>query len=159
MDLTRYKAILIAVGTVLGIIMVVTYGLSHFVHFKSGLSPQEQQLARYEYQKVEIRERKPAVFSGLTNPMAPAGRGTAGRGYPSESLAWLAPQGASEKDAPAEKPPGVSMVIIRDRYKMAIINGEVVKEGDRTKNGRVLRITKNGVLIKNTEGEQWLKIE
>ena len=159
MDLTRYKAILIAVGTVLGVALAVAYGLSHFVHFRSGLSPQEQQLARYEYQKVEIRERKPVVFSGLTNPMAPVGRGAAGSGYPSESLAQLAPQGGQAGDAGADKPSVVSMVIIRDRYKMAIINGEVVKEGDRTKNGRILRITKNGVLIKNTEGEQWLKIE
>ena len=156
MDLTRYKAILIAVGTVLGVALAVAYGLSHFVHFKSGLSPQEQQLARYEYQKVEIRERKPAVFSGLTNPMTTKG---GGRGYPSESLAQLAPQGGQAGDAGADKPSVVSMVVIRDRYKMAIINGEVVKEGDRTKNGRILRITKNGVLIKNTEGEQWLKIE
>jgi hypothetical protein len=33
-----------------------------------------------------------------------------------------------------------------------------VREGDGISQGRVARIERNGVLIKNREGEQWLKI-
>ncbi len=156
----RYKAIFIAVGIVLGIVCIVIFGLTYLVHVKPGLSPQERQLAQYQYRKVEINERKPQVYAGLKNPLA-SGNGTAvsGKGYPPESLAVLAPPGREEKGAGQEEPPGVSLVVIKDRRKMAIINGEVVKEGDRTKNGRILRITRSGVLMKSEEGERWINIE
>lgn len=156
----RYKAILIAVGMVLGVVCVVIFGLTYLVHVKPGLSPQERQLAQYQYKKVEINERKPLVYAGLKNPLTAGSEAVvSGRGYPSESLAVLAPPGKEEKGAGQEEPPGVSLVVIKDRKKMAIINGEVVKEGDRTKNGRILRITRNGVLMKSEEGERWINIE
>ncbi len=156
----RYKAIFIAVGIVLGVVCLVIFGLTYLVHVKSGLSPQEKLLAQYQYQKVEINERKPAVFAGLKNPMTGGSMaGTSGKGYPPESLAELAPPGKEEKGAGQEKPPGVSLVVINSRGRMAIINGEVVKEGDRTKNGKIIRISRNGVLIKSEEGERWVNIE
>lgn len=156
----RYKTILIAVGVVLCIACLVIFGLTYLVHVKPRLSPQEQQLAQYQYQKVEINERKSAVYAALKNPFTvSSASGISGKGYPAQPLAELAPQGKEEKAGGLEKPPGVSLVVIKDRRKMAIINGEVVKEGDRTKNGKVLRITKNGVLMKSEEGERWINIE
>ncbi len=158
----RYKAILIAVGVVLGVALVVIFGVTHLVHVKPALSSQERQLAQYQYQKVEITERKPAVFSGLKNPMGPAATaaatasaGASRKDYPAESLSALAPQGGGDpKGAPA-----LSLILLKEGKRMAIINGEVVKEGDRTASGKVLRITRSGVLVKNTEGERWIKIE
>lgn len=160
LDLTRYKAIFIVVGIVLGVVLLVALGLPRLVHIKPGLSPQERQLAQYEYKKIEVNERRPATVSGLKNPMlGVVAAGASGKGYPAESLTQLAPPGTPEKDTAGENVPKVSMVVIKDRSRMAIINGEVVREGDRTKRGKVLRITRNGVLIKNGEGEQWLRIE
>ncbi len=160
----RYKAVFTAIVIVAGAIGLVIIGMPYAVHIKPRLSPQEQQLAGYQYQKVEMSERKAGVFSGLTNPMTnrfglTPSSGEAGRdGYPKENLAEIAPQGKDRQPA-VEKPPAVSFVVIKDRSKIAIVNGEVVKEGDRTKHGKIIRITKNGVLMKNQEGQRWINIE
>jgi hypothetical protein len=39
------------------------------------------------------------------------------------------------------------------------VNGNVVREGDMTKNGKVKKIAKDSILLKDGEGEKWLKIE
>lgn len=160
----RYKAVFTAIVIVAGAICLVIIGMPYAVHIKPRLSPQEQQLAGYQYQKVEMSERKAGAFSGLTNPMTnrsglTAPSGEAGRdGYPKENLAELAPQGKDQQLA-VEKPPAVSLISIKDRSRMAIVNGEVVKEGDRTKHGKIIRITRSGVLMKTQEGQRWMNIE
>lgn len=159
MDIARYKAILIALGAVAGIVCLAIFVPAYFVEVSPRLSPQEQQLAQYQYQEVEVEERKPLTFSGLRNPMTGGDPAVVnGKGYPPEALTQLAPAGGPPQD-PGAGAQGVSMVVIKDRSRMAIVGGEVVKEGDRTRHGKVMRITKSGVLMKSEEGERWLYIE
>lgn len=158
----RHNAILTAIAIVIGLAGLIVIGMPYVVHIKPKLSAQEQQLAGYQYEKVELNERNRQVFSGLRNPMTDAVSppGKAGRnGYPGENLADLAPPGKTGQPPAAGQPPGVSFIVIRDRSRMAIVNGEVVREGDRTNQGKIMRITKTGVLIKNQEGQRWVYVE
>jgi hypothetical protein len=55
--------------------------------------------------------------------------------------------------------PTVSMIIVNDQTRLAIINGKVVKEGDRHAQWRVARIEKNRVLLREGKDEQWLRLD
>ncbi len=160
--MTRHRPILTAIAIVIGLACLIIIGMPYAVHIKPKLSAQEQQLARYQYEKVEIKERMERVVSGLRNPMTDSfsSPGKAGQGgYPGEKLADLAPPAGGGQDPAVRQQPGVSFIVIKDRNRMAIVNGEVVREGDRTGHGKIVRITKAGVLIKNQEGQQWVYIE
>ena len=61
----RYKAVLIAIGTVAGVAALIVFGLADLVHVKSGLPLREQQLVGYQHQETALNERKAAVFDGL----------------------------------------------------------------------------------------------
>lgn len=52
----------------------------------------------------------------------------------------------------------LSLVVISDNSKMAIINGQVVREGDRINGIKVKKIEPARVLIKDKESE-WLYLE
>lgn len=52
----------------------------------------------------------------------------------------------------------LSLVVISDNAKMAIINGQVVKEGDNLNGMKVKKIEPERVLIKNKKPE-WLYLE
>lgn len=161
--MTRYKAAITAVAIVIGLAGLIIVGIPYMIRIKPSLSAQEQQLAGYQYNKIELNERDTRFFSGLRNPMkasisSPAGKAGPGD-YPAERLADLAPPGKAVQDPPVEQPPGVSFIVIKDRSRMAIVNGEAVREGDRIRNGKIMRITKTGVLIKTQEGQRWVYIE
>jgi hypothetical protein len=66
-------------------------------------------------------------------------------------LSEIAPAAKAEEQ-------NVSFILIKGGKKIAIINNVVVREGDSINLGKVAKIEKGGVLIKNKEGEQWLKI-
>ena len=65
----RYKAVLTAIAIVVGMIGFVIVVMPYVVHIKPRLSPQEQQLAGYQYQQVEMTQPKAGFYSGLKNPM------------------------------------------------------------------------------------------
>jgi len=52
----------------------------------------------------------------------------------------------------------LSLVVISDNSKMAIINGQVLREGDRINGMKVKKIEPERVLIKDKESE-WLYLE
>ncbi|MDD5243493.1 MAG: hypothetical protein PHU49_05705 [Syntrophorhabdaceae bacterium] len=137
------------VVTVVVIIMVI-FGMS-MLNIKPSLLPHEMQLVQFNYEKVGIIERTPTVVTGASSPFS--GAEDAQKDFPPVDLAKLAPPGA-EKD----EGKGVSMVLIKDRMKIAIVDGVVVKEGDKFKNGLIKKIDKNGILLRDNEGERWLTI-
>jgi len=51
------------------------------------------------------------------------------------------------------------MILVNRNKKIAIIDGRLVKEGDVIDQNRIARIEKDKVLLKNNEGEKWLKLE
>jgi hypothetical protein len=94
--------------------------------------------------------KAPETVSGLKSPIELAGLSQ--RGYPGAPLSSVAPRKAMPD-------PLVSLVVLREQVKMAIVGGVVVKEGDNTRIGQVKKITNDGVLITGKEGEKWLKIK
>jgi hypothetical protein len=127
------------------VIALVLFGVSQ-VSFDLSLSPAEKGILLFRYEKLKIKERQSAVVTGLKSPME---SGTSDRkSYPSVKLSDIAPPDRQR----------VSLVLIRGERKIAIIDSLVVREGDSINDGRIARIEKGGVLVKNKEGERWLKI-
>jgi hypothetical protein len=143
-----YKKFAMLIGGSVVIIVLFIVGLSH-VKFGLALSPMERNILLFSYNKVKITERKPLIVSALISPVdiATSSKG----GYPKVPLSDIAPGDKAKEQK-------VSLILIRGGKKIAIINNLVVKEGDSINLGKIARIEKGGVLIRNKEGEQWLKM-
>ena len=73
--------------------------------------------------------------------------------------------GAAEESAKAEgleeaeeEPMVVTMILIGQNKKMAVINDEFVSEGDKFEGKRISRIVKNAVFIRSESGEKRLAL-
>lgn len=86
------------------------------------------------------------MVAALRNPMESSS--SERKSYPPVKLGDIAPVDQQR----------VSLVLIRGEKKIAILDNLVVREGDSINEGRIARIEKSGVLVKNKEGERWLKI-
>jgi hypothetical protein len=156
-----YKDIVILIAATLVMVIIIVFGLSYVIDIKPSLSLREKRFARFSYEKVKIVERKPAELANIKSPL----EDTEGRGkeFPSEALADIAPIIGDEKNRGMEKEKNaaqkLSLILIKDHARLAIVNGIVVREGDMTNSGRVQKITKDGIILKDSEGEKWLKIE
>ncbi|BCB97122.1 hypothetical protein JZK55_20440 [Dissulfurispira thermophila] len=121
------------------------------IKFKPSLSPLEQTLYGFSHQKLQVTKRLPVTITVLEMPihMEDVPLKT---GYPQVPL---------EKIAPVEKEMEirVSLILINGGRKIAIINGNVLKEGDIFNQNIVAKIEKNRVLIKDKKGERWIRID
>jgi hypothetical protein len=129
----------IAIALVLFCVSQISFGLH--------LSPAERGILLFRHEKLLIKERQFTMMSTLKNPMESGSMER--KGYPSVKLADIAPPEQQR----------VSLVLIRGEKRIAIIDKHVVREGDSINEGRIVRIEKGGVLVKNKEGERWLKIQ
>ncbi len=143
-----YKKFAILIGGSAAVIVLIIVGVSH-IKFGFALSPLERNILLFSYDKVKITDRKPLIVTNLISPVEVAALSK--KGYPNVPLSSIAPG-----DKAVEQK--VSLILIRNGKKIAIINNLVVKEGDSIDLGKVARIEKEGVLIRNKEGEQWLKM-
>jgi hypothetical protein len=155
-----YKDIILLISATLVMVIIIVFGLSYIIDIRPSLLPQEKQFARFSYEKVNIVERKPAALANIKSPLEVVEGRT--KDFPSEALTDIVPvvrddkiKAEKEKDATQK----LSLILIKDHAKLAIVNGAVVREGDMTKSGKVLKITKEGIILKNSEGEKWLRIE
>lgn len=138
------KFIFLLVGSVIGIILAV-FGFSQF-GFDLPLSPAEKGILLFHHEKIKLGGRD---FSPVSMVKSPVDQGMVGKSvYPPVKLSDIAP--------PEQRQ--VSLVVIKGDKRIAIIDNLVVREGDTVNEGRVARIERNGVLVKNKEGERWLKI-
>ena len=128
------------------VIALVLFGVSH-ISFDLHLSPAERGILMFRHEKLSMKERQFAMVSALKNPMEHGNLGK--KGYPSVKLSDIAPPEGQR----------VSLVVIRGEKRIAIVDNLVVREGDSMNEGRIARIEKNGGLVKNKEGERWLKIQ
>jgi len=126
-------------------IVLVVIGMSH-INFGLHLTPVERGILLFRQEKIMMTERHFTAVPALKNPMDQ--HLSEKKSYPSVKLSDIAPREQQH----------VSLVLIRGDKRIAIIDNLVVREGDGISQGRVARIERNGVLIKNREGEQWLKI-
>ena len=156
-----YKGITILLTATLLVVVIVVLGLSYVIDIKPSLSSQEKRFARFSYEKAKIVERKSVELTNIKSPLEVVeGRS---KDFPSEELAVMAPIARDERngDMGKEKNPTqkLSLVLIKDNTRLAIVNGNVVREGDMTKSGKVKKIMQDGIILKDGEGEKWLKIE
>ncbi|MBM4272156.1 MAG: hypothetical protein FJ139_08390 [Deltaproteobacteria bacterium] len=120
------------------------------VNFHAALSPAEQKVISFNYDNIpKVAERKQALVTSIRNPIVFAK--PSHQEFPKVPLAQVAPPPSAENK--------VSFILINREKKLAIIDGKVVNEGDVIGNQRVTKIEKDKVLLKNREGEKWLKLD
>jgi hypothetical protein len=124
------------------------------VTFDLSLSPMERKLFNFNYENIpKIAERSMTQTGSIKSPITLSK--SSANGFPDTPLAVLSPP--SSPASPAEK--RVSTILINKNKKMAIIDGKFLNEGDVIGKHKITRIEKNKVLLKNKEGEKWLKLE
>jgi ethanolamine utilization protein EutA (predicted chaperonin) len=127
-------------------IILSMIALSHF-KFKPALSSEEQNISKFSYKKIAVIQKQPITVTDLKSPIdLPV---IAQKDFPKIPLSEIFPR----------KERKVLLILISENRKMAIINDIVVKEGDIIDHGKVKKIERNRVLIKDKEGEEWIKIE
>jgi hypothetical protein len=121
------------------------------VTFDLSFSPMERKLFNFNYENIpKIVEGSITQTGSVRNPITVSRSSV--KGFPDTPLAELSPP-----SSPAEK--RVSMILIKKNKKMAIIDGKFLNEGDVIDKHKITRIEKDKVLLKNKEGEKWLKLE
>lgn len=121
------------------------------VTFDLSFSPMERKLFNFNYKNIpKIVEGSITQTGSIRNPITVSRSSV--KGFPDTPLAELSPP-----SSPAEK--RVSMIFIKKNKKMAIIDGKFLNEGDVIDKHKITRIEKDKVLLKNKEGEKWLKLE
>jgi hypothetical protein len=121
------------------------------VTFKPFLFPREQEIVGFFYEKIKIARREPNIITGLKIPLE-SSPGLQ-KGFPGVPLSEVL------NEAVIEKKKKISMILIRDGQKMAIINNQVVKEGDLIGSDKVLKIGSDKVLIREGGTDRWFSID
>lgn len=163
LDLDKYFIPLLAAPFVLMALAAMAVLL---VTFKPVLTKHDREVLGFAFVQPVIVERKPAAPTALTSPIRGGVTGQK-QGFPLQPLAQLAPpqEAALPKQAPVqarqpaarvERPVQVSFILINERGKMAIINGQVVHEGDALGNRRIGEIRRDRVSLRGKEGEKWV---
>ena len=122
------------------------------VKFDLSLSPLEKKLFYFNYESTpKIIERIPVPVKSIKSPIVISKLPE--RGFPEAPLISVTPplSGADRKK--------VSLIFVNRDRKMAIIDGKLLNEGDVFDHHKIARIEKDKVLLKNKEGEKWLKLE
>lgn len=138
------------------VMAAVLFLLLSSVKFAPSLSPAEKELAAFTCGTVPVvSKRQPVIAAGLESPITiPAAAPVVQRKeFPREPLSRMAPP-------PAQLPATVvTLILVNNGKKMAVINGVVVKEGDIVDSSKVVKIEKNRVLLSDKKGSKWLKME
>lgn len=139
-----YKTFLLALAVSLMVPATAVVLLSA-IKMKPTLLPIEKQVLGFSFLLPPSMEKKHLTFDNLRNPI-----GADGKEYPPIALAELAPAQGSPADNQ------VSLIVVGKTTKLAVLKGTVVREGDVFQGTRVVRIQKDGVLLKNGKEEKWL---
>lgn len=138
----------------IGAAFLLFFALSS-VHFKPTPLPREAEVSKVKYETLNMTTRPRTTYSGLKSPIdipaAAQAKTAPKKDYPAVPLKTLT-------GGPALKEPRVSFVLVREGARIAVVEGIVVREGDRFKGAQIRKIEKRGVLIKDEEGERWLPI-
>lgn len=134
------------------ILIIATAIYAHSVKIKPKLSQIEKELSvpSPSFEKVVIISRKPVKVAALDSPIKTVL--PLRTDFPQTPLSKIAPKVSDEE-------PKVSLILINDGRKMAIINDKVVKEGDVINQIKVVKIENKRVLIKSKKGDKWLNLE
>ena len=118
--------------------------------FKPSLLPQEQELVNLSFERVNILQRNSDTVSGWEAPFG--GPSETKKEFPTVPLPQLLGQAPSAGKS-------VSLILIKDGQRMAIVNNQVVKEGDLAGRGKVLKIETGKVLIREDGIDRWFPLD
>lgn len=143
------KIIILIAAVPLAAILVV-YLVSK-VKFDLSLSPLEKRLFYFSHESIpKIIQKEPVQVKTVRSPIVTSK--IPGKGFPDTPLVSMTPP-LSGTDT------RVSLIFINKNRKMAVIDGKLLHEGDVFEQHKVAKIEKDKVLLKNKEGEKWLKLE
>jgi hypothetical protein len=133
-----YKNLLVILGLSLAGFMLVFIVVS-FVSFSPAPLARNPMEAPSEDQ-ISLLKRNTIVATNLKNPLTPARPVL--KGFPPEPLEEIA-------NAHPQKDSILTMTLIQDGKKMALIDGQVVKEGDVVNQLKVVKIERDKGTFKN----------
>jgi hypothetical protein len=138
------------------ILIGLSFLISESISFKPVLTPQESAVVNFEPEDVRLPEViKAAVKADIAHPLDTITQSTQ-------------PPRAEQEQKPAAPQRKISMIVIGDVHKMAVIDGNLVHEGDSIGGFVVKKIERDRVLVKNNENDaeektdetqQWLYLE
>jgi len=148
------KLDLLIVG--LPVLVILSLLVVSQVTFGVALSPQEQTLLDFRSESIpRMVQRNPPALARIASPIPLAMASE--KDYPQELLGNIAP--AEGGNPTEERRLAVSLIVVSRGKKLAIINGVLTKEGDIIDRQRVVRIERDKVLLKDKEGERWLRLD
>lgn len=119
-------------------------------NYGQALTPSEKRIISFRADEALLqkrRERTP-VMGDLKSPIEFSRKS----GFPPAPLAQVAPR--QEEPEAAEPEFKVSMIVVGSSSNMAIVNGQVVKEGDLVDNFIVKKIEKGRVFLTESAGRK-----
>jgi len=147
----RYMKIKIALPFLL---IVVSLAAVRWVNFKPALTPAEARILGFSPERLDIEERPPfEVNRDLGSPIEI----TKKREFPPTPLSAVAPRVEAVQERPLELK--VSMIVVGEGRRMAIVNGLVVREGDGIGPAKVAKIEKDRLLIAERQKTRWIYME
>ncbi|HEX2967102.1 MAG TPA: hypothetical protein VHO84_15045 [Syntrophorhabdaceae bacterium] len=160
MQMHRDTMVLLSLTALISAIFIICLPL--IIKVKSDLTPVEKRYERFSHEKQKILERTVLDTSKIRSPMQEVENTL--RNLPPEALADLAPvkdsiKGKGTEESTVKREQRLSLVLVKDGTKLAVVNGIVVREGDMAGDAQVRKITREGIMLRDKEGEKWLKIE
>lgn len=145
-----YRNLIILIASSLTVSALLWAGLTR-IDLRPLSFTREKELTDFSFEKIAIVKREPpADVSGLICPVAlPAG---ASRVFPNTPLSEVAPLPSSKHERK------VSLILIREGERMAVIDGRMVKENDTLGMGRIVRIERDRVLMREGGKSTWVML-
>lgn len=117
--------------------------------FKPLLLPGDEGRGGISAEQLKLAHREPANVVGIKNPVSH---------NPGSPLSYPPTPLAEVVQKVEERRERVSLILIQEHGKLAIVDGIMVHEGERIGNEKVIRIEKNRVLLRNGSREEWLSV-
>lgn len=136
------------------LLIIISLAAVKLINFKPALTSSEMRILGFVPDRMDIEQRRPfEVDRDLGSPIEIAGK----KEFPSAPLSTVAPQVSAEAEKPLELK--ISMIVVSEGRRMAIVNGLVVKEGDSVGIARIAKIEKNRILIVERQKTRWIYME
>lgn len=151
MMIDRYMKIKIALPFLL---IIVSLAAVRWINFKPALTPDEVRILGLTPERIDIEERLPfEVNRDLGSPIEIMKK----KEFPPMPLSAVAPRVSVEPEKPLELK--ISMIVVLEGRRMAIVNGLVVREGDGIGSAKVTKIEKDRILIAEKQKTRWIYME